>query len=593
MTSFDLSVDQRQDMLQHILQELEQYYQHTDQLAVTPPLSVESIRQAINEMDLVDAKSPRDTILSIIDGMKAYAVHTPHPMYFGLFNPRSNFAGILADLISAYLNPQLAAWSHAPFAAESEAYLVRELGIRFGYARDSVDGVFASGGAEANMTALISALHHQFPEFGQNGLRGLLGQPYIYVSQESHHSVHKAAKMMGLGMKSVRTIPVKEDLSMDLQKLEKQLIEDRKYGIPTFLVGTGGTTGAGSIDPLDDLADIARAHRMWFHVDAAYGGAVVLNSNSRPWLSGIEKADSITFDIHKWLSVPMAASVFITRHKQIMHHAFGVANNYMPKDGAGLDIVDPYYHSMQWSRRFIGLKLLLSLAMYGWKGMEELIQRQVDCANDLREALQASGWRIENETPLPIICFSHEKLSNADIDPFCQQVIGSGETWISVYPVNGQPTLRACINNYNTGKKEVNKLVALLNDQLEKVASINIRLWSRITHVKDAAMITRIWHGKTSLDHAGDYLRFLQETGIKDYLATPGNLSVKILREMQNDVCHFYTVTEWESLESIKQFAGQDFEKARYYKEDEKYLLEFEETVKHYETFVIKNQING
>src|SRR5262249_2175877 len=160
-------------------------------------------------------------------GLTRFLVHTPHPGYYGLFNPAPTTMGIAADALVAAFNPQLAAWNHSPFPVELENHLVRAFGSRFGYDANRCDGVFASRGAEANHPAVLAALTHAFPDFSRAGLRGLPAQPVMYVSSEGHHSLLKAARLCGLGSDACRTIPVDDKLQMDLAALKRQLRTDR------------------------------------------------------------------------------------------------------------------------------------------------------------------------------------------------------------------------------------------------------------------------------------------------------------------------------------------------------------------------------
>jgi glutamate/tyrosine decarboxylase-like PLP-dependent enzyme len=293
----------------------------------------------------------------------------------------------------------------------------------------------------------------------------------VYVSTEAHHSFLKAARVSGIGTQAVSSVPVDERLGMDVAALEKAIAKDRRDGrLPVMLVATAGTTSAGAIDPLPALASIAQAHNLWFHVDAAWGGAAVLVPELRPFLDGCKHADSITFDAHKWLSVPMGAGIFLTRHPDVLLRAFQVVNTYMPKDARGLPVIDPYSHSLQWSRRFIGLKVFLSLAVAGWSGYEEAIRHQTEMGELLRVALRKGGWRIINDTPLPVVCFTDPGGEDA---PHLQQIVAEvlrrGEAWISTTVIGGKPVIRACITNYATSEREVQALVA----SLEK-ARINV-----------------------------------------------------------------------------------------------------------------------
>jgi len=466
MTSFDLTIEQRAELFEMLLPELESYYSNTAELRVTAPLKPDEIQQAVREADFNQPAGIKQAVSMVIGAMRKYHVHTPHPRYYGLFNPRPNFPSIVADLITATFNPQLAAWSHSPWASEVENYLISEFGQKIGFPKDATDGVFATGGAEANITAVLCALNNAFPEYLNEGLFSLKGHPAIYCSSESHHSVVRAARISGLGRNSVRTISVDEKGAIRTDELEKKVISDMSEGyLPFLIIGTAGTTGTGSIDDFHALSSIARRYSMYFHIDAAWGGAAVLNPVTRHWVEGIEKADSVTFDVHKWLSVPMSASMFITRHREILGKTFRITTDYMPRDAENLEITDPYGHSIQWSRRFIGLKLYLSMLVFGWKGYSEVISHQVEMGNFLREVLIENGWVIMNHTPLPLVCFTDEEHKDdpAFTKRICEKVIRAGEAWVSLYNVNGISTIRACITNYNTTQDDINALAESVN----------------------------------------------------------------------------------------------------------------------------------
>lgn len=470
MKSFDLTSKERINITQEVFHALETFIAHTKDLQVSPRLKLKEIQQHAHQFTFSKAEDPQSVISAVIEGLKKYAVHTPHPKYFGLFNPRANFLSTLADYITAVFNPQLAAWSHAPYAVEIERFVINELGQKFGYAKDSIDGTFCTGGAESNLTALLCALNTHFPNFDTEGVRGIPKRPIIYCSGESHHSIAKAAKVTGLGVSSVVNIPVDATLKMDINQLKIQIETDIQAGHhPFMVVGTAGTTGAGAIDDLTRIADISQHYNLWFHVDAAYGGAIAISSTFRQWIQGIDKSDSITLDIHKWFSVPMGTSIFFTSKKQILHQTFGVSTKYMPKDGDKEKVIDPYIHSIQWSRRFNGLKLYLPLAVFGWAGYEKVIHHQIDLGNRLRSSLIKNGWTIQNDSYLPIVCFTHPELKGkeANIAKIVDKIIASGEAWLSVYPIKGKPTFRACITNFASTSADVEVLIQLLNESLD------------------------------------------------------------------------------------------------------------------------------
>jgi len=458
--------ERRSALWRQIADIIEHHAQHVDELRVAPQLDPAAIRAMLEPCDFSRPLSPNEAVALAAVGLTEHQVHTPHPRYYGLFNPAPTTMGIAADALAAAFNPQIAAWSHSPFAAEVERHLVRALGARFGFSE--TDGAFASGGAEANHTAVVVALSAAFPEFNAAGLRNLPAQPVLYTSSEAHHSFRKAARMCGIGTDAVREIGVDASLRLRPDELEAAIIADRASGLAPFLIAaTAGTTNAGAIDPLPECAAVAQQHGLWLHVDAAWGGAAALVPELRPLLTGIEHADSITFDAHKWLSVPMGTGLFLTRRLDAMDRAFSMRTAYMPREAAGLDVVDPHLHTMQWSRRFIGLKVFLSLLVAGWEGYERAIRHQTAMGDLLRTRLASAGWQIENDTLLPVVCFTDPH--GADPHAMAMDIVASGEAWLSTTLLAGKrTTLRACITNYRTTSEDIAALIDALGRAREK-----------------------------------------------------------------------------------------------------------------------------
>jgi len=332
---------------------------------ITPNVTPEEIRNYLTSRYDFKKTVPLDEVVADVEQMlQRWQVQVTHPRYFGLFNPSVTLASIVADTLVAMYNPQLATWRTSPAANEIERHTLAWLARKFGLPAHA-SATFTSGGAEANLSAVIVALTRAFPEYGERGLRSLAATPAIYLTGEAHHSFYKIAHMTGLGRQVLRIVATDHHLKMDVADLAKRVAEDRRNGFAPFLVvGTAGTTGAGAIDPLPDLARFCRQENLWFHVDAAWGGAVVISPLLRHHLTGIDAADSITCDAHKWFSVPMGAGMFFCRHPDAVAEAFHAETSYMPGKTSG-PVTDPYTTSVQWSRRFIGLKLFLALAHYG------------------------------------------------------------------------------------------------------------------------------------------------------------------------------------------------------------------------------------
>jgi len=463
-----LEEPQRRALWERVTAAIEAHVEGVRGLPVAPRLDPTALRALVADVDFERPLPPERVVDLVVDGLRRHQVHTTHPGYYGLFNPCPSTMSVAGDALVAAFNPQIAAWSHSPFAAEAESHLLRAFGRRFGYDGGQCDGVFCSGGAEANHTAVLCALGTAFPAALEDGLRGLDRAPRAYVSAEAHHSFLKAARVSGLGMGAVRAVPVNARLQMDVDALASMMAEDRRQGhAPFLLVATAGTTSAGAIDPVADLAGVAAREGLWLHVDAAWGGAVVAAPELAPLLRGVERADSITVDAHKWLSVPMGAGMFLTRHPQVLERTFRVAAGYMPRDAESLPIVDPYAHSLQWSRRAIGMKLFVSLAAAGWDGYAQAVRGMTALGRSLREKLQAAGWRAVNDTPLPLVCFVDARHPRGDTAPHLQKVaeavLASGRAWINAVALSGgQAALRACITNHRTTEADLDVLVETL-----------------------------------------------------------------------------------------------------------------------------------
>jgi glutamate/tyrosine decarboxylase-like PLP-dependent enzyme len=463
-----LPAAERQELWRRLVEAVESCLRGAGEARVTPEMpqaSAAELRALLAAWDFTAPVEPRAALDFAVDGLRRLQVQTNSPRYFGLFNPAPTSMGIAADTLVAAFNPQLATWNHSPFAVEVEQHLVRAFAARLGYDPARAEGCLTSGGAEANHTALAVALQRAFPEVGRRGLLALRSQPLIYVSSQAHHSIVKAARLVGLGTDAVREVAVDAGLRMRPSDLEAHIADDRADGHAPFLVvATAGSTTAGIIDPLAALAAVTEREGLWLHVDAAWGGAAALLPELRPALAGIERASSITFDAHKWLSVPMAAGLFLTRHAGILERTFRVAASYMPATPGQPAAADPYANTMQWSRRFIGLKLFLSLAVAGWRGYEEVLRHQVAMGQLLRQRLDASGWQVINDTPLPLVCFTRRAgATAARLEAVAAAVTASGEAWLNSVPLGSGTALRACITSYRTAPADIDSLIDTLD----------------------------------------------------------------------------------------------------------------------------------
>src|SRR6478672_9023131 len=327
---FDFDSETRRQLGYKLIDRIDEYFSSLPQRPVQLPEELRTfadLGEPLSELG-EDAATVLDDLCS---RMVAQGFHVPGANYFGLMNPTPTYMAVLAEALVAALNPQLASLARSQLASKIEKETVRWLGERVGWP-GTFDGTFTSGGNEANFSALALALAAHFPAYIEEGLSSVGVKPAFYASSESHHSLDKSAGLLGLGRRAVRRIRVNERLQLDPAKLEEQIMADKAAGYQPFcIVATAGTTNSGAIDDIVALAETAQRHQLWLHLDGAYGGAAIFSNQHRDLVRGIELADSVTIDPHKWLAMPFAAGVVLTKHPELLRKTFAVITPYMPK----------------------------------------------------------------------------------------------------------------------------------------------------------------------------------------------------------------------------------------------------------------------
>ena len=425
---------------------------------VVPEFRAAEFRRDLATFDFSEPRDIDKVVDWVLAELRPGMTHTTHARYFGLFNPRPSTASEIADRIVAAFNPQLAVWSHAPAAVELEQHTVKNVAERLRLPPGS-GGHFTVGGSEANFTALLCALTEKSPNFAARGARAYPQPPVFYASRDSHLAWLKIAHQAGIGRDAVRLVATDGSGRMDIRALDRMIAADVVAGAkPIMVVATAGTTNAGMIDSLDRCGQSAREHGLWFHVDAAWGGALAASQHLRAQLSGIESADSITVDAHKWLATTMGAGMFLLRRPEMLSQVFRVDAEYMPSNDA---LRDPYVNSVQWSRRFIGLRLFLSLAVAGWGGFGQHVERAVALAARLRSQLLAAGWRVVNDSMVAVLCAQPPDGAGAAAS-IVADLVANGTAWVSTATFEGEPVIRVCFTNGLSREHDVDFLANAL-----------------------------------------------------------------------------------------------------------------------------------
>jgi aromatic-L-amino-acid/L-tryptophan decarboxylase len=395
--------------------------------------------------------------------------HLASPRYFGLFNPTPTVISVFADAIASTINQNMAAWSHGPAGSHIERSVIRWLCDLAGLGPGAF-GTMTNGGSLANTTGLKVALNEKLPEVRRGGVRAATGSPVFYVSTQAHYSLDKTADMLGIGIEGRRAVECDAEARIVPAALEDRIRADRAAGMRPFaVVGIAGTTTSGAIDPLRELAAICRKHGLWYHVDAAWGGAARLSTRHRGLLDGIEEADSVTLDPHKWFSVPYAAGAIITKDGAALRRTFEVRPHYVSdKVFAEHEDLNLFQFGAAGSRRLDALKVWLSLRQHGRRGYEEAIDRQVALAEYLAAKVAASQDLEAAARPsLGVFCFrlipkalrGKEKEIDALQMRIQTTVERRGRAWISTSVLAGRRVIRFCATSYLSRERHVDLLL--------------------------------------------------------------------------------------------------------------------------------------
>jgi aromatic-L-amino-acid decarboxylase len=427
----------------------------------TRPVFVQTTAETVRS--LVDEPLPQSTAAfpellgTIRDVVAQYNRHSAHPRCFGyVCSPGAPITAI-SHMISAALNINVTCWRSAPSGTEIELVVVNWMKQMLGYPADAA-GVLVSGGSMANFAGLAAARSAKAP--GNIIRDGLYGGPRmcLYVSEQGHFAITKAAGMLGIGEANVRQIKTDEALRIDLADLERQVQQDRAAGhLPFCVVANAGTTATGAFDPLADLADFARRHNLWLHVDAAYGGFAALAPSTRNLFAHIAEADSIALDPHKWLYGPMGCGCALYKDPETARAAFSHDAEITRRIGLVDDEAFAFWdYGPELSRPFRALDLWVLIKYVGAAALADAIESNIACAKHLEKLVIASDdFEMLAPVELSIFCFRHKPRGfDGDLDAFNEQTLvrlqRDGSSYLSNARIRGRFALRGCVLNYRT-----------------------------------------------------------------------------------------------------------------------------------------------
>lgn len=456
-----------------------EYARQLDSLPLTSKALPADLEKLFNEPMPMAGISVDEVLDRFTSDIAPHAMQISSPRYYGQFNPAPLPIGVWADALCSALNQNAGAWRNGPSSALVETQVLRWLCELIGYGPESF-GILASGGSEANLIALKCARDNAAAgkdprEVCESGVRALQNDLVVYASEQCHFSVEKSLDILGMGRQSLRKIETDERFHIRLDSLVEAIARDRQQGlIPCCIVGLAGATSTGIIDPLPELAEIARENNCWFHADAAYAGGLAFSDKHKSQLRGIELANSVTFDPHKWMFVPFVCGATLVRDGgRVLRDAFDITPEYLSEDRGGTDVeYDMFRYGQMGTRRFNALKVWMAFKFMGKRGYGAIVERHIELTRYLAEKLdELPDFERVGEIETAVCCFRFlpPAVRRSEVEKqdqvqraFQQKIEQSGEAFFPSTVLHGRRALRVNINSFLTERRHIDDLVELL-----------------------------------------------------------------------------------------------------------------------------------
>lgn len=413
-----------------------------------------------------------DVYAEFQENVLPYPLGNIHPRFWGWVIGTGTPVGMLAEMLAAGMNPNLGGAEHG--AVKVELQVLDWFKEILGLPLDS-SGLLVSGGSMANLVGLTVA-RNAMAEFDirKEGLQNIPRKMVLYASKETHSSNVKSVELLGLGNDALRKIPVNSNFEMDIDVLEKAIAEDKANGYyPFCIIGNAGTVNTGAIDDLNRLADICEREKMWFHVDGAFGAMAILSDDLRPALKGMERADSLAFDLHKWMYIPIECGAVLVKHAEKHRNTFALAPAYLVKTERGASATQTWLsdYGIQLSRGFRALKVWMSLKTHGLDAYKQAIQQNIEQTRYLAQVVDAKP-ELERLAPVPmnIVCFRYVRagLSDAELNQLNEQILWdlqeSGVALPTSTLLDGKFCIRVANTNHRSRREDFDLLVRKVLD---------------------------------------------------------------------------------------------------------------------------------
>ncbi len=447
---------------------------HFDTQNTKKPVAIAS-REEMDSMFLENAPEHAmnaDEVLDfVVDKVLPNSNIVSHPKSYSFVPGPSNYVSVMADTLATGFNIFSGGWAASPAAAELEIVTMNWLLKLFKFPTKKGGGLFTSGGSMANLTALVTARRQRCGDDFSKAI--------IYMSDQAHSSNIKAIRVLGFKKEQVRIIPTDMEFKMAINKLKNAIAKDRLEGLQPFcIIASAGTTNTGTVDPLQEIAAICKAEKLWFHIDGAYGGAAILSKKGSAILKGIEKADSLTIDPHKWLYQPYEMGCLLVRNHNWLSDTFSEKPEYLRDIEGNPSEINFYDHGIQLTRRFRALKFYMSLKTFGLNAFKKAVTYNIELAEKTEAHLRKSAlWEVVSPATLAVINFRYnpigDNISEKEIDALNQdiskRVVESREALLVTTVLQNQVVLRMCLINPRTTLDDVLETLQLCEKFAEEI----------------------------------------------------------------------------------------------------------------------------
>jgi len=468
---FDLS---KEEMKSYGYKIVDIIAEHWDTLDQQKPVA-SATRKEMDSIFLQEAPAegmPAEKVLDfVMDNVMPNSTVVSHPKAFSFVPGPSNFISTMADSLATGFNIFSGGWMVSPAAAELEIVTMNWLLKMYNFPVEKGGGIFTSGGSMANLTALATARRLKCGDD--------FSKAVIYLSDQAHSSNIKAIRVLGFKKEQIRILPTDIEFRISINKLKNAIAKDRLEGLQPFCyIASAGTTNTGTVDPLNDIADICEEENLWFHIDGAYGGAAILSEKGAKALRGIDRADSLTVDPHKWFYQPYEIGCLLVKDSSWLSNTFSEKPEYLRDIEGNESEINFYDYGIQLTRRFRALKFYMSIKTYGLNTFKEAVSYNIQLADDVEKMLRKSrNWEIISPATLAVINFRYNpiglSLSEKELDELnqkiSQKIMESREALLVTTILNKQVVLRMCLINPKTTMDDIKKTLELCHQFGEEI----------------------------------------------------------------------------------------------------------------------------